>query len=185
MKTLLYFLLCLPLFFSTKSLAKGGKGNLLIQPIIGLETVKKWTPTVRTVTRTVVGARAIYGPPLLSAEAEVTRAQDDEYLYEQDMKIEEESYAAKLGVRTSIGIPFVRFFIRGGGQARQRKIKETQAGVVTNNEPAIRTSPYAGAGLSINLMGIFVNAGYTAIFTGKPKGSDYEHQTTLGIGMRF
>lgn len=183
MKTLLLLTFGL-LFFTTQSFAKG-KGNLLISPIVGIETIKKWTPTVRTVTRTVVGARAIYGPPLLSAEAEITRAEDDEYLFEQDMKIEEETYAAKLGVRTSIGLPMLRFYLRAGGQARQRKITETAAGVVTTREPAIRTSPYAGAGLSVRLMGFFVNAGYTAIFTGKPRGSDYDYQTTLGIGARF
>jgi hypothetical protein len=180
----LYILTLILFLLPLTSFAKG-KGNLLIQPIIGVESVKKWTPTVRTVTRTVVGARAVYGPPLISAEAEITRAQDDEYLFDQDMKVEEESYAAKLGVRTSIGLPMLRFYLRAGGQARQRKITETQNGVKTEREPHIRTSPYAGAGLSVNAMGFFVNAGYTAIFTGKPKGSDYDTQTTLGIGMRF
>ena len=182
MKTIIFIIL--GLFITTSTFAKG-KGNLLISPIIGLETVKKWTPTVRTVTRTVIGARAVYGPPLLSAEAEVTRSQDDEYLFEQDMKVEEESYAAKLGIRTSIGLPMLRFYLRGGGQARQRKVTETVAGVVTTREPAIRTSPYAGAGLSVRAAGLFLNAGYTAIFTGRPKGSDYDHQTTLAIGARF
>ncbi|MCO4795499.1 MAG: hypothetical protein KC493_17395 [Bacteriovoracaceae bacterium] len=182
LQTLILFLIMTPSLANAKS----GKGNLLVQPIVGIETVKKWDPTVRTVTRTVVGARAVYGPPLISAEAEVTRSQDDEYLFETDLKVEEETYAAKLGIRSSFRlVSMLRFYIRGGGQARQRKITETQAGVVTTKEPAIRTSPYAGAGLSVNLMGFFVNAGYTAIFTGKPKGSDYETQTTLGIGARF
>ena len=95
-------------------------------------------------------------------------------------------HAAKLGVRSSFNLAILRWYFRAGGHARKTTRTKTEAGVKTVIEPAIRVSPYAGTGFSFNLMGnLFANGGVTVIFTGKPKGSDREYQTTFGIGMRI
>lgn len=163
-----------------------GKGLLRFQPIVGLERVQKLTPIAKTKTRTIVGARALFGPPLISLEAELTRADDSETDYTNDIKEEETSYAAKLGIRSSFNLLLFRWYLRAGGQARRSEITRTSAGVVTEVDPAVYVAPYAGTGFSFNLMGnLFANGGVTVIFTGKPKGSDREYQTTFGFGVRI
>lgn len=182
-KMILLFLSFIP--FISQSHAQG-KGYLRLQPIIGLERVQKLSPVVKTKTRTIVGVRALYGPPLLSTEAEVTRSEDSETLFDQNLTEKEESYAARLGVRTSLNLLFLRWYLRAGGQARKSTYTTTQNGVTTTRDPAVNVSPYAGTGFSINLLGnFFANGGVTVIFTGKPKGSDREYQTTLGFGVRI
>lgn len=155
-------------------------------PIVGLERVVKVLPIQKTKTRSVVGLNVRYGPSWMSAEGEVTKSSDSETLYTQDLSVKEDSYAAKLGIRSNFNLVFFNWFIRAGGQARKSKFTKTQAGVTTITEPAIYISPYAGTGLNINFMGkFFANAGITVIFTGRPKGSDREYQTTLGFGVRI
>jgi|GEM_PF-2230819 len=162
------------------------KGNLSLQPIVGLERVQKLSPVVKTKTRTIVGVRALYGPPLLSAEAEVTRSEDSETLFDQNLTEKEESYAARLGIRTSLNLVLLNWYLRAGGQARKSTYTTTQNGITTSRDPAVNISPYAGTGFSMNLMGnFFANGGVTVIFTGKPKGSDRDYQTTLGFGVRI
>ena len=171
--------------FCSTTLAKG-KGNLRIQPIVGIERVQKLSPEVKTKNRTVVGGRLLYGPPFLSLEAEVTRSEDTETLLDQDLKETEESYAAKLGLRSSFNLILLRWYLRAGGHARKSTYTTEQAGVTTTRDPAVKVSPYAGTGFSFNLMGnLFANGGVTVIFTGEPKGSDREYQTTFGFGMRI
>ena len=153
---------------------------------MGLERIQKISPVAKTKTRTVVGVNVLYGPSFLSAEAEVTRSEDSETLYEEDIKETEESIAAKLGVRSSFNLSFLSWYLRAGAQARKSTYTTTTAGVTTTREPAIYVSPYAGTGFNFNLMGnLFANGGITVIFTGRPKGSDREYQTTLGFGVRI
>ena len=156
------------------------------EPIVGYERVQKVLPTARTKDRLVVGLRASYGPPLFSLEGEITRADDNEYFSDQDLRLKEESYALRVGVRSSFRLPFANWYLRAGGQGRKTTIEQTQAGVTTNRDPAVYVSPYAGTGLSVNFRGMFtLNAGITVVFTGRPKGSDHEYVSTLGFGVRI
>jgi len=181
MKKLIFITL---LSFSITTLSKGG--GLMIQPIVGLERVQKLSPEVKTKTRTIVGARALFGPPGLSLEAEATRSSDSEFIFDQNLTEEEESYAAKVGVRSNFNFSILNWYLRAGGQARRSEYTTTQNGVTTTRTPAINISPYAGSGFSVNLAGnLFANGGVTVIFTGKPKGSDREYQTTFGFGIRI
>lgn len=183
MKTLLFLTL---LSWSSLTLAAQGGGGIRIQPIVGLERVQKLSPVIKTKTRTVVGARALFGPPGFSLEAEVTRSDDSEYIAADDLTEKEESYAAKLGVRSGFNMGPLRWYLRAGGQARKSKITVTQNNVTTNRDPAVYVAPYAGTGFGLNLGGnLFANGGVTVIFTGKPKGSDREYQTTFGFGIRI
>lgn len=171
--------------FSLPLLAKG-KAALTVQPVVGLERVQKLSPVQKTKTRTIVGARAMYGVPRLSLEAQVTRAEDSETLYDRNLTEKEESYNAMLGIRSSFNVLFANWYLRAGGHARKSTYTTTQNGVTTTRDPAIYLSPYAGTGLSVNILGkFFANAGVTVIFTGRPKGSDQEYQTTLGFGVRI
>lgn len=163
-----------------------GSGALRITPIVGYERVVKVSPVQKTKTRMVYGVNLTFGPSYLSAEAEVTQSKDSETLYEDDIKEEEESTAAKLGLRSSFNLGVLNWYLRAGAQARQSKYTTTTAGVTTVREPAIYVSPYAGTGFNFNLFGnLFANGGITVIFTGRPKGSDREYQTTLGFGVRI
>ena len=162
------------------------KAEITIQPVVGYERVQKISPTPHTKDRAVFGARLIYGPPLFSFEAELTKANDTENFPDRNLIIKEDTTAAKLGVRSSFSFPFVRWYLRAGGAARKSTITETRSGVVSERDPAIYVSPYAGTGLTVNIMGAFTaDAGVTVVFTGQPKGSDREYQTTLGFGVKI
>ncbi len=172
-------LLCL------SSFAKGG-AELNFAPIVGLERVTKVSPVRRTKTRTIIGARASFGIPLLSLEGQLTRSEDTETQPEEDLTEDEESYAAMLGLRSSIRFGFLSWFLRAGGHARKSTYTRTVGDVTTTREPAIYISPYAGTGLGIRFMNNFwLNAGYTVIFTGRPRGSDTDTQATLSFGVRI
>ncbi len=187
MKRLNQFILTVILStLSFSTWAQSSTSPLKISPIVGLERIQKVAPVSKSKTRTIVGLNVLYGPSFLSAEAEVTRSDDSETLYEDDLTEKEESYAAKVGIRSSFNLSALSWFLRAGAQARKSKYTTTQSGVTTEREPAVYVSPYAGTGFNFNLMGnLFANGGITVIFTGRPKGSDREYQTTLGFGVRI
>lgn len=162
-------------------------GFLKIEPVVGLERVQKIEPTPHSNTRFIYGLRMNYGPPLLSAEAEITQGKDSESFPVQNLTTEETVTNAMLGVRSSFNFGGVlQWYLRLGGHGRKSEYSKTLNGVTTTREPSVYLSPYAGTGLSINLLNAFsLNAGYTVIFTGKPKGSDREYQTTLGFSVRI
>lgn len=174
------------LFTMNSLYAAGAKGNLQISPLYGFERVQKLSPEVRTKNRTFVGVRLVYGPPLLSFESEVTRSNDTEELPARSLVEDEESYAAKVGLRSSFNLVLFRWYVRAGGHARKSTYSRVENGVSSTREPAINISPYAGTGFKFNLASnFFVSGGVTAIFTGKPRGSDRDYQTTFAFGMRL
>ncbi|MBH47367.1 MAG: hypothetical protein CME71_04270 [Halobacteriovorax sp.] len=181
--TLFIFFATLPAWAQSGS----SKGYFKLDPIVGYERVQKLEPTPHMKSRLIYGLRANYGPPIFSAEAEITQGKDDEAFPTQDLVIEEKVTNAMLGLRSSFNFGgMLSWFLRAGGHARKSEYTRTQSGVTTVREPAIYVSPYAGTGASFNLMGNFTaNAGYTVIFTGKPKGSDREYQTTLGFAIKI
>jgi hypothetical protein len=181
-KLLLAFLVLLaPSVFAQKG------GYLRINPIIGLERVQKISPVAKTKTRTIVGTRVLYGPPAFSLEGELTRSEDSETVFDPNIiKETEESYAARVGLRSGFNLGFLGWYLRAGGQARRSKITREVDGVTTTRTPAVNIAPYAGTGFNLNFQGnFFANGGITVIFTGKPKGSDRDYQTTFGFGVRI
>ena len=185
MKNLIIFL---SLLFLSKAYSQSSPvGYLRIEPVVGAERVQKIEPTQHSKTRLIYGLRINYGPPLFSAEAEVTQGKDNESFADQNLTIEETVTNAMLGVRSSLNFAnLASWYLRVGGHARKSELQRTQNNVTTVRDPAIYVSPYAGTGLNINLLGTFsLNAGYTILFTGKPKGSDREYQTTLGFSVRI
>ena len=177
--------LTIPFLLTFETIAAANE-FLTIEPIVGYERVQKFSPTVHTADRLIYGARATYGLSLASLEAQVTQGNDTESFPLQDLEIKEEVINAMLGLKSSIRFGVLSFFLRAGGHARKSKVSTTEAGVTTIEEPGINISPYAGTGLGINFSNMIkINAGVTAIFTGKPKGSDQEYQTTLGFAIKI
>ncbi len=158
-----------------------------LEPIIGYERVQKIEPTAHTKSRLIYGLRASYGPPIFSVEGEVTQGKDDESFPDRNLTIEEKVTNMMLGIRSSFNLAStLTWYLRGGGHARKSEYTRTENGVSSEREPAVYTSPYAGTGLTINLFNkLTANAGITVIFTGRPRGSDREYQTTLGFGIKL
>lgn len=161
--------------------------NLSISPVVGYERVQKIEPEPRTKNRLYYGIRANYGPSLFSLEAEVTQARDSESFPDHDLQLKETATTGMLGIRSSfVRGNFVNWYLRGGGHARKVEITQTQGGVTSEREPAIRVSPYAGTGLILKASTYFqLDAGVTVIFTGRPSGSDREYRTSLGFSINI
>ncbi len=185
-KTLLISIFSFLTFAQGRSYSGYSKGNLVIEPVVGYERVQKLLPTAHTSSRLFYGLRANYGPRLLSLEAEVTQAKEDE-TFDSGVQVKDTSTNYMLGLRSSYNIGrALNWYLRAGGHARDTKYEKTEAGVTTTTEPATYVSPYAGTGLSLNFMNVFtLNAGVNVLFTGRPKGSDQEYQSSLGFAIRI
>ena len=180
-------LLLLSFLFTTNLFAANSKGLLSIEPIVGYEQVQTLAPTPHSKNRLIYGLRAIYGFSFLAAEAELTQGNDTESFPVDDLTIKESVINAKLGIRSNfINTQFFNSYLRAGGHARQSEIETTDAGVTTVEKPAVKISPYAGAGFGLRINNMFrFNLGITAIFTGEPKGSDRDYQTTAGFSIKI
>jgi hypothetical protein len=167
--------------------AQGRNGFLSIEPIIGYERVQELIPQPHSKDRLIYGVRASYGPPLLSVEAEVTQGRDSESFPDDGIDISETATNAMLGLRSSIvNGQMIRWYLRAGGHARQVKREVTTAGITEIIEPTINISPYAGTGFTFSFGPMFtLDTGLTVIFSGEPRGSDRDYQTTLGFSIRI
>lgn len=182
-KILFVCALLLPL----RSFAAQTSGRLSITPIIGVERVQKFYPTAHMVTRTILGARAIYKFPISALEVEYTHADDDETF--ANTTYEDSEDKLRVGLRGSFNAgSFLNFMLRGGAQGRKNKHTETVNGVSSTSVTSSKVQPYVGTGLEIKVMQYFslsaeVLATYTP--TDNPNLEDFEIQPTLGINFRF
>lgn len=162
-------------------------GNLRVEPVVGYERAQKIFPEPRTKNRFYYGFRAHYGPSLLSIEAEVTQARDNESFPDRDLELKETSTTAMLGVRSNIiNGALLNWYLRAGGHARRVDQTRIESGVSTTYDPAIRVSPYAGTGLVFKLGQYFhLNAGSTIVFTGYPDSRSREYRHSLGFTFRI
>lgn len=160
---------------------------LSIQPIVGFERVQKLEPTPYSTSRFIYGARINYGPPIISAELEVTRGQDSKTFPEQNLRVEEEVTNIMGGARSSHNFGgLLDVYLRAGGHTRKSKLTQTRDSATVTRRPASYVSPYVGTGASVNVLNIFtLNAGLTVLFTDRPESGDREYQTTLGFGLRI
>lgn len=177
------FLITLVLLISFQAYA-----DVSITPIVGVERVQRFEPEEYTSNRVYYGVRLQYGQPIFSLEAEVTQSKDNKTFNNLDRKVADETTAAQLGFRSTVGQGPLNFFFRAGGSARQTEFTTTtiSTGAETTEKPDIVINPYAGTGLGINVAGLFrLNAGITAIFGGSPKGEEIDYQATLGYTINF
>lgn len=162
------------------------KSYFTLTPIISYQTVHKVVPTPRVSNELSYGLSATYGLSILSAEAEVTQSKEDKFFSATSTQYSDKTNRAKLGIRTAFHAQFIRFFMRGGIQAKQSEISTTVSGVSTTSKPDISYDPYAGAGLGIQFLHMFrLNAGYTAVFHDKPNEGDIDSQYTLGFSLKI
>ena len=164
------------------------RGSLTINPVIGYERVQKIFPTPHSTSRLIYGLRAQYGVSLLSLEAEATQGRSDETFPVEGITVKDTTTNLKLGLRSNFNVlaNTLSMYLRAGGSANKTKEEITENGVTRVNKPSLKISPYAGTGFNFRLLSsIYVNGGITVIFTGEPKGSDYDYQTTLGFTVRI
>ncbi len=156
------------------------------QPIIGLERVQKIEPAGETKDRFIYGLRMNYGMPILSAEFEITQGKDTENFSDRNLTIKESTTNLMLGVRSSYQLgQSLYFYLRGGAHGRRNERERIENDVSTETTPAVYLNPYAGTGLSIHVLEMLsINAGVTVIFTGQPRGSEREYQTSLGFTLK-
>lgn len=177
------FLILAFLFINLTAIA-----DVSLVPIVGVERVQRFEPEEYTSNRIYYGVRLLYGQPIFSLEAEVTQSEDSKTFNNLDRKVDDETTAAQLGFRSTMGSGPLNFFFRAGGSARQTEFTTTtiSSGAQTTEKPDIVINPYAGTGLGINVAGLFrLNAGITAIFGGSPKGEEIDYQATLGYSINF
>lgn len=166
---------------ATPSEALAAKLGIALEPLAGYEQVQKLLPSQHTTTRFFYGARLRAGLPLVSAEAEYTRANDTEAFPGSSMSTQDDRL--KVGLVSSIGLgKLIRMLARAGVQGQQSTV--TTDGVTTVYP--IEYKPYAGAGLSVALgKQIQGNAGVTVVFRQWPDMSRNDYQATAGFTIRF
>ncbi len=163
--------------------------NLTITPIVGVERVQKFQPTVQMKTRAIFGLRGVYRLPIASAEAEITRAQDTSNDVTNSTTYKDVEDKARLGLRGNFEMgQFFSTYIRGGAQGRQNVQTKTVNSVSTTKTTVSKIQPYVGLGLEIKVMQYFsLTADVTATHTptNDPNLKDYELQPSLGISLKF
>lgn len=172
------------LLLSTSVFAKESRFHW--QPIVGLERVQKIEPAGETKDRFIYGLRMNYGMPILSAEFEITQGKDTENFADRDLTIKESTTSLMLGLRSSYQLAnSLYFYLRGGAHGRRNERERIENNISTKTTPAVYLNPYAGTGLTISVMEMLsINAGVTVIFTGQPRGSEQEYQTSLGFTLK-
>jgi hypothetical protein len=178
-----FFVLVISLFLF--QVAEAAENKFQFEPLFGVETaLVRYPEPSRYVTRTMYGARALYGITLLSGELEVTEAQSRKDYSSTDQKVFDKSQRASLGIRSTQALgKFFGIYVRLGGRASQGKTEVTTAGVTETIDNPLRVDPYAGAGLQFAFASnLALNAGVTLIRNGESK---YDSQYTLGFTARF
>jgi hypothetical protein len=175
MKKLIYTIIAIPLITSIAHAQQQKQSTLRIQPVVGYNKANGQTMFI-------YGGRLAYGPRLYSLELEVTNGKNT---YEQrllDRSVEEKNLTGMVGIRSELNFLKGAFgaYGRAGAQGRQRDLEYTQNGVVTNDKQSY-VAPYAGGGITIRAFKMSLTGGVTVVF----KGTDYEYQTTLGVGFNF
>ena len=147
-----------------------------IEPIYSIERTQRQLPApAKVVTNTYVGARALYGVPLISAELEIAQAFRTEDFPSLSQKVDYNTQRAMLGFRSyPLKTEIIGFYLRGGVRARKEVRTTTENGTPTVDDSGVQIDPYAGVGLSINLGENFsLNAGSTLVYN---KNADEDHR---------
>lgn len=158
---------------------------LTVEPIVGYERVQKLLPSAHTRDRLVYGGRAIVGLPMLSVEAEYTRAGDSETFVATNTIINDTEDKARVGLRSGFGLgSLFGVFLRGGAQARLTRHETVTAGVpVTTYDPP-SYNPYAGAGLRLGFgKKIALTADLTVVMKDFPLLTNNEYMATAGFAI--
>lgn len=158
-----------------------------VEPIIGYERVQKLIPTPRTVERLVYGARITVGVPLISAEAEFTRATDTESFPSLNQTYKDTEDKARVGARSTFRLGgMISLIARAGAQAKLVKHEVTTGSVTGLIVEPIRYNPYAGAGFKFKLSRqVALTADITVVFRDFPNMNQNDYMTTAGFVVSF
>lgn len=165
-----------------------GGTAVIVEPLYGFEKYYRLTPApAKFRTRTMLGARATYGVPYLSAELEVTSGEDTHNTPTETVtKTVSKREQARLGFRSNISLAsMLHAYVRGGVRGAKDTSSTTESGVTTTTEGDIEIDPYLGAGIRIILGKNFsLNAGVTATQIKDENGDpDYELQTSFSASV--
>jgi hypothetical protein len=178
---------CLALVTAGAAQAAAGLLTYNVEPIIGYERTQKLLPTAHTRDRLVYGARITAGIPLVSAEAEYTRARDSEDFPALTQTIVETADRARIGLRSSLQLSgFLHAFLRAGAQASLSRHDTTTGGVLVSTVDPIRYRPYAGAGFRGRIASnISLNVDITTVFHDFPNMNNNDYLTTASLSVSF
>lgn len=184
MKTLAVIAL---LLVSSQTLAN----KLKIEPVYSVETTRREFPEPPSqITRTYLGASALYGTDLLSGELEVAQSTYTDTYPSKDSEATSTVRRAMLGVRS---YPFTSgifgFFLRAGVRAKQETLDIKEEGESRTEELPVYVDPYAGAGLTAAFADNFaLNASATLVQNRSAdveSSEQYDVQYTLSASLRF
>jgi hypothetical protein len=181
MKSLILTLL---IFCSTSAIA----AELKIEPVYGVErTQRQYPEPPKYVTRTVLGMRALYGVPLISAELEVNQSTFTDSFPDSNEEVTYTNQRAMLGIRSyPIRSKVVGIFFRAGARAKQQTRDIKSGGSTTTEKDEIQYDPYAGTGITLVLTNLFaLNAGATLAYNKDADPDDqYDVQYTFSFTIK-
>ncbi len=158
-----------------------------VEPIIGYERAQKLIPTPHTTERLVYGARITVGLPLISAEAEFTRATDTESFPTMALTVKDTEDKARVGARSTFRLGgMISLIARAGAQAKLVKHETTTAGVTGLIVDPIKYNPYAGVGFKFKMSRqVALTADLTVVFRDFPNMNQNDYMTTAGFVVSF
>lgn len=165
--------------------------ELKIEPVYSIETTRREYPAPpKQITKTYLGASALYGVPLLSGELELAQSTYTDTFPSTDSEVTSVTRRAMLGIRSyPIASQYVGFFVRAGARAKQETLKIKESGESRTDELPVYIDPYAGAGLTLAVSNIFaLNAGATLVANGSSDADSedrYDVQYTLSASFRM
>jgi hypothetical protein len=177
------FVLVISLFLF--QLVEAAESKMSFEPLYGIETaLVRYPEPPRYVTRTMYGARILYGVTAFSGELEYTEAQSRKDYPGIDQKVLDKTQRASLGFRSAYALgSFLGIYARLGGRASQGRTEVTTAGITEEHDNPLRVDPYAGAGLQLAFASNFaLNAGITMVRNAE---DNYDSQYTLGLTARL
>jgi hypothetical protein len=162
--------------------------GLSIEPLYGIERSQRLFPApAKTITKTFLGVRGVYGTKLISGELEVSQASNNEEFSATDTKVEYTTQRAMLGVRTyPFTSQYLGLFFRAGARAQMIKRKVTTPTETSNEDSPLTFDPYAGAGVTLAFSNNFaLSAGATLVYNrDAPSSEQYDTQYNLSFTIR-
>lgn len=162
--------------------------ELKIEPVYGFErNLRAYPKPSRYKTENFLGLRLKYGVQALSFEFEVNQAQSSESFTDTNEEVDYKTESVLTGLRfTPLRTKVISIFGRLGARAKRQTTTVDKGGASTTETSPINLDPYAGTGLSINIINVFsLNAGVTLIYNRDAEESEkYDSRVTFGVTFR-
>jgi hypothetical protein len=157
--------------------------ELKIEPVYGFERTYREQPApARYKTEIFTGIRGTYGFEFLAGELELNQAISDD----NDVKYTTQNLL--IGARLTPGQSDIyNIYFRSGMRAKKESREYKVNGENRTTSDGIQWDPYAGAGLTLNLINIFaLNTSATLVFNRDAEGAErYDTRYTFGFSIKF